>query len=280
MPINAQILHSVPIFQRLDDSEVAELAAHIDEMSYKANQVVFKAGDPGINMQIVLEGKVQTYLTDDDGKPIVVAEIGKGEMFGELSLLDSEPRSASAVALEPTLTFIIDRDDLIRLFSRKPEAALDIMATLGNRIRKTDALLRTRVARNANELSDETLTFGQRVADGVARFGGSWNFISLFAVVLFGWIILNTWVLRVPFDPQPYILLNLILSMLAALQAPVIMMSQNRQAAKDRLQSDLDYHINLKAELEITELQQKLDVLHEKVDQIVGQAQPQNGRPV
>ena len=280
MPLDAQMLGSVPIFQLLDDSELAELAAHIDEMSYRANQTIFKAGDPGVNMQILLQGKVQTYLTDDDGKQIVVSEIGKGEMFGELSLLDSEPRSASAVALEPTLTFIIDRDDLIRLFSRKPEAALDIMATLGSRIRKTDALLRTRVARNANELADEKLTFGQRVADGVARFGGSWNFISLFGIVLFGWIILNTWVLRIPFDPQPYILLNLILSMLAALQAPVIMMSQNRQAIKDRLQSDLDYHINLKAELEITELQQKLDVLTDKVEQIVGQTQPQNGRAV
>ncbi len=280
MPLNTQMLRSVPLFQLLDDSEVAELAAHIDEMSYKASQTIFKAGDPGINMQIVLEGKVQTYLTDDDGKQIVVAEIGKGEMFGELSLLDSEPRSASAVALEPTLTFVIDRDDLIRLFSRKPEAALDIMAILGNRIRKTDALLRTRVSRNANELADEKLTFGQRVADGVARFGGSWNFISLFGIVLFGWIILNTWVLSVKFDPAPYILLNLILSMLAALQAPVIMMSQNRQAIKDRLQSDLDYHINLKAELEITQLQQKLDVLTDKVELIVGQTQPQNGRPV
>src|SRR5258708_27429304 len=196
MPLDAQMLGSVPIFQLLDDSELAELAAHIDEMSYRANQTIFKAGDPGINMQILLQGKVQTYLTDDDGKQIVVSEIGKGEMFGELSLLDNEPRSASAVALEPTLTLIIDRDDLIRLFSRKPEAALDIMATLGSRIRKTDALLRTRVARNANELADEKLTFGQRVADGVARFGGSWNFISLFGIVLFGWIILNTWVLR------------------------------------------------------------------------------------
>lgn len=266
MPIEADALRNAPLFHLLDNDELGELAAHIDEMTFKPNQIIFKAGDPGVNMQLVLEGKVQTYITDDDGNKVVVGEIEKGEMFGELSLLDNEPRSASAVALEPTRTFIIDRDDLMRLFTKKPAAALDILATLGQRIRKTDAVLRTRVSRNANEVAEDKLTMGQRVADEVARFGGSWNFISLFGIGLVGWIILNTFILKVPFDPAPYIGLNLILSMLAALQAPVIMMSQNRQDAKDRVRSELDYNVNLKAEIEVMQLHQKMDELLSALD--------------
>src|SRR5262249_48467890 len=160
----------------LDNDELAELAAHIDEKNFQKDQLIFKAGDPGNNMQIILSGAVQTYVTDDSGDKIVVSELGKGEMFGELSLLDNQPRSASAVATEPTQTFIIDQDDLRRLFSKKPEAAFDILNVLGQRIRATDALLRTRVVRNANVVAEEELSFGDRVADEVARFGGSWNF--------------------------------------------------------------------------------------------------------
>ncbi len=266
MAIEADTLRNAPLFQLLDNDELAELAAHIDEMSFKPNQIIFKAGDPGLNMQLVLEGKVQTYITDDDGNKVVVGEIEKGEMFGELSLLDNEPRSASAIALEPTKTFIIDRDDLMRLFTKKPAAALDILAILGRRIRNTDALLRTRVSRNANEVAEEKLTMGQRVADEVARFGGSWNFITLFALVILVWIALNLFILKTPFDPIPFIGLNLILSMLAALQAPVIMMSQNRQDSKDRVRSELDYHVNLKAEIEVMQLHQKMDQLLSVLD--------------
>ncbi len=263
MAIDAETLRNVPIFQLLDNDELAELAAHIDEQTFQPNQLIFKAGDPGNNMQIILSGTVQTYVTDDEGNKIIVGELGKGEMFGELSLLDNQPRSASAIATEPTKTFIIDQDDLRRLFTKKPEAAFDILNILGQRIRATDNLLRTRVARNANVVAEETMSFGDRVADEVARFGGSWNFIGLFGLVMLAWIVLNTWVLTHPFDTPPYIGLNLILSMLAALQAPVIMMSQNRQDAKDRVRSELDYQVNLKAELEIIQLHQKLEELRE-----------------
>ncbi len=267
MPIDAETLRNVPIFAYMDTDELAELAAHIDEVSYNANQVIFRDGDPGNNMQIVLGGKVQTFITDDDGKKIVLGEVEPGEMFGELSLLDSEPRSASAIALVPTRTFIIDRDDLQRLFRKKPDAALDILRILGQRIRKTDVLLRSRVARDPNQAIEEELSVGDRVADEVARFGGSWNFIGLFALVILVWIVLNTWILTHPFDSSPYIGLNLILSMLAALQAPIIMMSQNRQDAKDRIRSELDYRVNLKAEVEIQDLHEKIDQLRDEVVQ-------------
>jgi len=266
MAIDAETLRNVPIFQLLDNDELAELAAHIDEQTFQANQLIFKEGDPGRNMQIILSGAVQTYVTDDEGNKIVVSELGKGEMFGELSLLDNQPRSASTIATEPTKTFIIDQDDLRRLFMKKPEAAFDILNILGQRIRSTDNLLRTRVAQNANVVAEEKMSFGDRVADEVARFGGSWNFIGLFGLVMLAWIVLNTWVLTHPFDTPPYIGLNLILSMLAALQAPVIMMSQNRQDAKDRVRSELDYQVNLKAELEIIQLHQKLEELRDEVE--------------
>ncbi len=274
MSIDAETLRNVPIFQLLDNDELAELAAHIDEATFNTNQVIFKAGDPGGNMHIVLSGKVETFILDDDHQRIVLSDVEPGEMFGELSLLDNEPRSATAVALAPTRTFIIDQDDLKRLFSKKPAAALDILRILGGRIRKTDVLLQTRVARNPNEAIAEELSLGDRIADEVARFGGSWNFIGLFLGTMLVWIVLNTWVLTHPFDTAPYIGLNLILSMLAALQAPVIMMSQNRQDSKDRIRSELDYKVNLKAELEISELHEKIDQIREEMAQNMRQLPP------
>jgi uncharacterized membrane protein len=264
MPIDPKVLRHSTFLQLLDDDELTELAAHIDEAAFRAGQSVFEAGNAGGTMYVVLEGKVETFLIDEDGDRVVLAEVEPGEMFGELSLFDGDPRSASAVAVEATRTFMIDRDDLRRLFGKKPAAALDIMTVLSRRIRKTDQLLRQRVSRNANEVIEEKETLGDRVADGVARFGGSWTFIFSFGAILVVWVALNTVLLLgrpEPFDPYPFILLNLFLSMLAAIQAPVIMMSQNRQDTKDRVRSELDYQVNLKAELEIMQLHEKLERL-------------------
>ena len=265
MPIDPISLRSVAFFHLLDDDELAELAAHIDEASYKANQPIFKSGDVGGTMLTVLTGKVETFVIGDKNERIVLDDYGPGEIFGELSLLDGAPRSANAVSVEPTRVFIIDRDDLKRLVAKKPDAALDIMMILGQRIRKTDALLTSRVSQNPNEVLDEKATFGERVADEVARFGGSWNFIGLFGAVMVIWIVLNMFLLTKPFDPAPFIGLNLILSMLAALQAPVIMMSQNRQDKKDRVRSELDYQVNLKAEVEVMQLHERVDQLQKEM---------------
>jgi uncharacterized membrane protein len=264
MPIDPVVLRRSPIFQLLDDEELRELAAHIDEASFPAGATIFRAGDPGGTMHVVLEGKVETYLIDDDKKRVTLAQVEPGEAFGEMSLLDGEPRSASAQALLATRTFLIDREDLKRLFGKKPEAALDVLTSLSQRLRRTNLMLGQRVARNANDVIEEKATLGDRVADEVARFGGSWRFIFSFGFILLAWILLNTVLLLgrpEPFDPYPFILLNLFLSMLAAIQAPVIMMSQNRQDSKDRVRSELDYQVNLKAELEVMQL-------HEKVDQL------------
>jgi uncharacterized membrane protein len=265
MAVDPAVLRHVSMFQLFDEEELRELASAIEERSYVAGQSIFKEGQAGGEMHVVLEGKVETFIVDEEGHRVVLAELEKGEMFGELSLFDNEPRSASASALAPTRTGIIDRERLERLFARRPHAALDILAVLSRRLRRTDLLLSQRVARNPNTVIEEKLTLGDRVADTVARFGGSWTFINAFMVVMLAWMGLNVWLLTRPFDPAPFIGLNLVLSMLAALQAPVIMMSQNRQDAKDRVRADLDYQVNLKAELEIMELHQKVDRMKDEV---------------
>jgi uncharacterized membrane protein len=269
VPIDPHVLRQTAAFQLLDDDELAELTAHVDERSFAAGQVVFQAGEPGGAMHVVLAGRVEVFLLDDDRRRVVLNELGPGEIFGELSLFDGDPRSASVRAVEPTRTFLIDRADLERLFARRPRAALDILTVMSRRLRRTDLLLSQRVARNPNEVLEEKATYGEHVADAVARFGGSWGFIFAFGAFLLVWVAANTVLLlgrTQPFDPYPFILLNLFLSMLAAIQAPVIMMSQNRQDAKDRVRSELDYQVNLKAELEIMELHEKFDRLEQRLD--------------
>jgi CRP/FNR family cyclic AMP-dependent transcriptional regulator len=266
--LDPQVLRERSVFKLLDDAELAELGAHVDEATFLPGQAVFAAGDEGDGMHVVLSGRVEVSITDGDGERVVLQEVGHGGIFGELSLFDGEPRSATVTAVEPTRTFRIDRADLERLFARHPRAAIDILAVMGSRLRQTDVLLARRASRNANEVLEEKETFGGRVADGVARFGGSWAFIFSFAVILLAWVSVNTFLLlgrKEPFDPYPFILLNLFLSMLAAIQAPVIMMSQNRQDAKDRVRSELDYQVNLKAELGVTQLHAKFDRLEERL---------------
>jgi uncharacterized membrane protein len=259
VPIDPAILKNVPIFQLCDDDELKELAGNLEAKSYVSGQTIFKAGEAGGEMHVVLGGKVETFVIDEDGHRVVLAEVTPGEIFGELSLLDREPRSASTVAVAPTQTCVIDRDDLLALFTKKPHAALDVLAVLSQRLRATDRILQQRAMRNPNVVIAETASFGDRISDGVARFGGSWGFINSFTLVIVGWIVLNLYFLTQPFDPAPFIGLNLILSMLAAVQAPIIMMSQNRQDAKDRVRSELDYQVNVRAEVEIVEMHRKLD---------------------
>jgi len=267
MAVNPAILKEVPMFNLLDDDELRELAAQLEERSYVAGQTIFKAADPGGEMHVVTSGRVELFIIDPAGNRGSVGQVGPGEMFGELSLLDGESRSASAIALEPTQTAVVDRQDLKLLFAKRPEAALDILATLSARLRRADLMLAENMAQNANEVIEEKLTFGDRVADAVARFGGSWLFINSFLFLMLGWMVLNAWQLfgMRSFDPPPFIGLNLVLSMLAALQAPIIMMSQNRQDAKDRVRADIEYEVNVRAEVEVMELHQKVDRMKEEI---------------
>lgn len=267
MAFDPSILRDVQMFKLFDDDELRELCAQIEEKSFVAGQTVFRLGDPGGEMHVVLAGRVELFIVDNDGRRVPLGVVEPGEIFGEFSLFDSEPRSASAIAVVATRTCCIDRDDLTLLFTKKPQAALDILAVLSRRLRRTDLMLAEHMAPNANEVIEESATFGDRIADAVARVGGSWTFINLFSLLLLAWMALNTWHwLGMPhFDPPPFIGLNLLLSTIAALQAPIIMMSQNRQDKKDRVRADIEYEVNLRAEVGVRELQAKVDTMKEEL---------------
>jgi CRP/FNR family cyclic AMP-dependent transcriptional regulator len=267
MPSDPLLLADIPLFQLLEDDERAVLAPQIDELHFPAGQTIYRVGEPGGAMYAVREGEVELWLYDEDQQRVTIGKYGPGEMFGDLSLLDAEPRSTTATTLADTTVLLVDRDDLTLLFTRKPHAALDVLTTLGKRIRTTERIVRSRASRNINEEYEDNLTLGQHLADKIASFGGSWTFVISFVSILLLWILINSILMLFSraWDPYPFILLNLFLSCLAALQAPIIMMSQNRADAKDRLRSEADFHVNLKAELEIAELHQKLDALAEEL---------------
>ncbi len=266
MPVELSLLSDVPIFRLLDDNERATLAALFEQRSCGVGEVIFHQGEPGDEIFLVNEGRVQVFITSDTGEKIILGENTRGDVFGEISLLDGGPRTAAAVAIERTEVLTLDRDKLLELVERHPHVAIDLLTVMGQRLRGTDELLRTGVTRNLNAEEEDLMTFGERIADRVASFGGSWTFILLFGTFLVGWIVLQSMLGKREIDPFPYILLNLFLSMIAALQAPVIMMSQNRQSTKDRLKADLDYQINLKSELEVAQLHRKLDHLTERFE--------------
>jgi uncharacterized membrane protein len=273
MSTTVAMLTEVPLFQLIDDQERTTLAELMSMRSFDKGETIFEEGQPGESLYVVHNGRVQVFCHSDSGEKIVLAENESGDVFGEISLLDGGPRTASAVAVESTQTLTIDRERLYQLVQRQPHVAIDLLTVMGRRLRTTDELLRSHVSRNPNVEEEERLTFGERIADKVASFGGSWTFIITFGVVLVSWVGVNSILLAAhPFDPYPYILLNLFLSMLAALQAPVIMMSQNRQATKDRLKADLDYEVNMKAELEVAQLHRKIDRLSETLQSYAAKA--------
>ncbi|HXZ29296.1 MAG TPA: DUF1003 domain-containing protein [Terriglobales bacterium] len=278
MSADVTLLSEIPIFALLDPEERTTLGGLLDERHFDKGETIFSFGDPGDALFIVRQGAVQVYSEDTEGSKIILGENQAGDVFGEISLFDGGPRTATAVAVEETDCFTLDRENLLDLVTHHPHAALDLLTVMGRRLRTTDELLRTHVTRNLNVEEEERLTLGERIADRVATFGGSWTFIITFAGVLVAWVVTNTVLLALhPFDPYPYILLNLFLSMLAALQAPVIMMSQNRQAAKDRLKADLDYEVNLKAELEVAQLHNKIDRVYEQMQAGFARLEKQRG---
>ncbi len=266
MSTDAAMLAEVPLFSLLDERERETLAEILESKPFDKGDTISAFGDAGDCLYLLRSGRVEVYVENTQGEKIVLAAIEPGELLGEVSLFDGGPRTASAVAVEDSQTLVFDRDHLLEFVRRHPSAALDLLTIMGRRLRNTDELLRSRVSRNLNEEEEERLTFGQRLADRVATFGGSWTFILLFGGFLLTWMGVNAILLaQRAFDPYPFILLNLALSALAALQAPVIMMSQNRQSTKDRLQADLDYQINLKAELEVAQLHGKIDRVYEQM---------------
>jgi uncharacterized membrane protein len=263
MTTAADLLAQAPIFRLLDAEERTALAAVLGEVSFAAGATVFAAGEPGDRMYVVGAGTVELSVADKLGQKIVLAEAGPGDIFGELSLLDQGPRTATAVALEPVQLMVLDRPALTRFLATKPEAALDMMAVMAKRIRETDERLRQGAARNVNVEMARRNTVIEHVTDTIAAFSGSVHFLALHAVLFAGWIGWNTWPGLAAFDPYPFGLLTMWVSLEAIFLSVVVLLSQNREAAKDRVRSDIEYDVNVKAELEVSSLHDKVDRLHE-----------------
>ena len=268
MPCDPSVFGEIPIFSLLDADERAVLAEQVELRHFAPRQRVYKPGDPGGKAYLVLKGQVQVIVIDEDNQEVVIDAPRSGEMFGLASMLSAAPHQTMAVALEETTTIEIERNDIGALLQRKPMAGLDMLTMVGRQFHAAQDLVRMRAARNPNEVIADQLTLGDSIADAVARFGGSWSFIIAFGVVLAAWVAVNVVLATRAWDPYPFILLNLFLSMLAAVQAPVIMMSQNRQDAKDRVRSELDFAVNRKAESEITQLAAKVNRLEDRLEDL------------
>jgi uncharacterized membrane protein len=212
-------------------------------------------------MYLIERGKVRISITDEDRREITLAELAQGDFFGEMSLIDGRQRSADASVIDNARFAVLSRPDFLTFVRSNPDVALGMLGALSDRLRRTDELLRSRVSRNANEEERKRATTADRAADLIAEFGGSWKFIGVSMGLIVFWIIFNTFILVKGFDPAPFQMLNLSLAVIAGMQAPIIMMSQNRQGEKDRLRADLDYRVNLKNELSLAEVLRRLDVL-------------------
>jgi uncharacterized membrane protein len=268
MACKPETLKRVPLFSLLDDDETAVLASQVEVREFTPHQRVYRIGDAGGRAYVMVSGRVRVTTIDEDQQEVVVDEPGPGEFFGFASMLEQTPHQTNAVALEEVACVEIDRHDIQILLERKPHAGMDMLAVLGRQFHSSQKLVRIRANRNPNAVIEQEATFGERIADSVARFGGSWTFIIIFMVVLCVYTFVNVTLHRRAWDPYPFILLNLFLSMLAAIQAPVIMMSQNRQDTKDRLRSELDFDVNRRAEVEIQGLARKLNSLADQVSDV------------
>jgi CRP/FNR family cyclic AMP-dependent transcriptional regulator len=268
MTCKPETLRQVPLFALLDDDETAVLAAQVEVKTFAPRQRIYKIGDPGGQAYVMVSGSVRLTMIDEDHQEITVDQPAPGEFFGFASMLEQAAHQTTAIAQEETVCIEVDRHDISVLLERKPHAGMDMLTVLGRQFHASQQMIRVRSARNPNDVFEEKETFGEHIADKVASFGGSWAFIIAFAVAIIAYSSTNVILRGRAWDPYPFILLNLFLSMLAAIQAPVIMMSQNRQDKKDRLRSELDYDVNRRAETEIQGLAEKMNLLGDKIGDV------------
>lgn len=268
MSCDPEALRHVPLFALLDEEETAVLASQVELKKFAPRQRIYKIGDATGQAYVMVSGRVRVTTLDQDHQEVVIDEPAHGEFFGFASMLEQTPHQTNAVALEESDCIEVDRNDIAVLLQRRPMAGMDMLTVLGKQFHASQQLVRVRASRNANEVIEEEATLGQRIADKVAGFGGSWTFIITFLTVLVIYTLVNIILGRSAWDPYPFILLNLFLSMLAAIQAPVIMMSQNRQDTKDRVRSELDFDVNRRAESEIQGLARKLNLLGDKINDV------------
>ena len=283
----AESLSRVPLFKRLEPHELEHLAEDVAQVDYQAGQTIFNEHDLGDGLYVVETGSVRIWVMDEDVTEVTLAELKPGDFFGELAVLDRGERSSSAKALTDTHLHKLSSDAFQQFLIEHPDAAIDVICEIAQRMRQTNLLVSKRASRNINVEMEENATIGQRIADKVASFGGSWTFIIIYVTFLVLWMAANTFALAyyghgengAQFDPYPYILLNLMLSMTAALQAPIIMMSQNRAATKDRLAAEQDFKVNLKSELMLEELirkQRMRDVQMEELNRTLAELKQSN----
>jgi len=268
MGCSAEMLREVPLFALLDEDELRVLSEQVELVQFAPRQRIYRIGDPGERAYVLLSGAVRVTTIDEDHQDVVVDQPGRGDFFGLASMLDQTVHQTNAVAAEETTCVAIDRHDLLALIQQRPHAGMDMLSVVGRHFHSAQQLVRARATRNPNELIEREATLPERIADGVAGFGGSWTFILSFLAVLVAYTAMNILLRGRAWDPYPFILLNLFLSMLAALQAPVIMMSQNRQDTKHRLRGELDFEVNRRAESEIQGLSRKLNQLQEQIGDI------------
>jgi len=256
-----EALRSVPLFASLDDDAARDLRNLLSDKTVPQNTRLFRQGDKGDAMYLIESGRVRISIRDHDDAEVILAELAQGDFFGEMSIIDGRQRSADAKVIEDAQLAILSREAFLSFVRSNPDVALEMLSALTDRLRRTDELLRSRVSRNANDEEKARSTVADRAADLIAEFGGSWKFIGVSIALIIFWIIFNSVILIRGFDPAPYQMLNLVLAVIAGMQAPIIMMSQNRQGEKDRLRADLDYQVNLKNELSLAEVLRRLDVL-------------------
>jgi uncharacterized membrane protein len=268
MACNVDDLRTIPLFTLLDDDELTVLAAQIELKRFAPRQRIYKIGEPGKHAYVMTSGHVHVTIVDQDHQEVLVDEPRPGDFFGFASMLEDTPHQTAALAVEETTCLEVSRDDIAVLLQKKPMAGMDMLTVVSRQFHASQQLVRIRANRNSNEVIEEEMRFGDRIADSVAQFGGSWTFIIVFLVVLLIYVGANLALKGGAWDPYPFILLNLFLSMIAAIQAPVIMMSQNRQDTKDRVRGELDFNVNLRAEAEIQSLSNKLNLLNEKIGDV------------
>jgi len=263
MPCDAGMLAKNELFEQLTEDDRAQLALVVDRRELPAGTTLFQAGEPGESLFVVSTGEVELFIKDTAGQKIVLTVARDGAIFGELALLDRGARTATAIALVDTELLELDRDDLLLLFQKTPEAAVRLLAAVGHMTRKADELLQTRVSRNVNIEVEENLSTLQKIADWIAWFSGSMPFLLINAIWFGAWIIVNTFRLGIPaFDPYPFGLLTMIVSLEAIFLSCFVLISQNRQAEKDHVRSDVEYEVNIKAELEVAHLHEKTDRIY------------------
>lgn len=266
--ITPQLLAEIPLFSNMDKDEIGELRSIMTERIYQTGQDCMKAGDQNATFQIIERGEVEIWLNDTEGKKVVLDNLGPGKFFGELSMLSGESRSATATSEEEVVTLELSREEFFAFLRRRPDAAIDVLTELGDRIKHTDDILRTRISRNPNDAHDQTLSVAQRIADVIADFSGSMPFLFINLTVFVIWIITNVVDSQIFRDPYPFQFLTMAVSLEAIFLSIFVLISQNRQAAKDRIKADLDYQVDVKSEMEMSMIMVKVHDIEQKLHHI------------